>query len=137
MYGALDISTSGMIAQRTRLEAITINVINKDTFLDAAGNNNPFKRRVVHFAPGDPSASNAQAARLGVHVAEIEEVDSFTLKYEPSNPYADERGYVKYPDVNPAFEQINAYEAQRAYEANIVVAEATKAMMTQSLRLIA
>ncbi|MBX3386090.1 MAG: flagellar basal body rod protein FlgC [Phycisphaeraceae bacterium] len=137
MYGALDISTSGMIAQRTRLESITVNIINVDTHLDAAGKNNPFKRRTVHFAPGDPTAGSPQARRLGVHVAAIEEDPSFVLKYEPTNPYADESGYVKYPDVNIPFEQINAYEAQRAYEANIVVAEATKAMMTQALRLIA
>ncbi len=137
MYGALDISTSGLIAQRTQLEAITVNIINKDTFLDASGKNNPFKRRIVHFAPGDPTAGSDAAKSFGVHVAQIESADSFVLKYEPSNPYADERGYVKYPDINTAFEQINAYQAQRAYEANIVVAEATKAMMTQALRLIA
>ena len=54
MYGALDISTSGMIAQRTRLEAIAANIANKDTILDEAGRNNPFQRRVAYFAPGDP-----------------------------------------------------------------------------------
>lgn len=137
MYGALDISTSGMIAQRTRLEAITANIVNKDTFLDASGRNNPFKRKMVHFAPGDPTAGSPQAQRLGVHIAAIEEDSSFVLKHEPSNPYADDQGYVKYPDINTGFEQMNAYEAQRAYEANIVVAEATKAMMAQALRLIA
>ena len=137
MYGALEMSTSGLIAQRTRLEAITSNILNKDTFLDAAGKNNPYKRRVVHFAPGDPSASTPEGRRLGVHAAKVEEVDSFMMKFEPGNPYADANGYVKYPDVNSVFEQMNAYEAQRSYEANLVVAEATKAMVGQALRLIA
>lgn len=137
MYGALDISTSGLIAQRTRLEAITTNVLNKDTFLDAAGKNNPYKRKFVQFAPGDPNGSTPEARRLGVHAQAISEVDSFTQRWEPGNPYADQNGYVKYPDVNTVFEQMNAYEAQRAYEANLVVAEATKSMIGQALRLIA
>ena len=137
MYGALDISTGGMIAQRARLDAIAANIVNKDTFLDGAGRNNPFKRRVVHFAPGDPAATSPQAGDLGVHVARVEEVDFYTMKWEPNNPYADANGYVKYPDINPVFEQLNAYEAQRAYEANLAVAEATKAMTSQALRLIA
>lgn len=137
MYGALDIATSGLIAQRTRLEAITTNIANKDTFLDAAGQNNPFQRRVVFFAPGDPAAPTATGQSLGVHVATIEEEPGFEPRYDPTNPYADESGYVKYPAINSTFEQLNAYEAQRAYEANIAAAEASKAMMAQALRLIA
>lgn len=137
MYGALELSTSGLIAQRTRLEAITTNILNKDTALDASGKNNPFKRKIVHFAPGDPAAATPEARRLGVHVQKIEEIDSFQQRWEPDSPYADEKGYVKYPDINPVYEQLNAYEAQRAYEANIVVAEATKAMVGQALRMIA
>lgn len=137
MYGALELSTSGLIAQRTRLEAITTNILNKDTILDSSGRNDPFKRRVVHFAAGDPSGATPESRGLGVHVASIEEVDAFTLKHEPGSRYADADGYVKYPDINTTFETLNAYEAQRAYEANLVVAEATKAIVGQALRLIA
>lgn len=137
MYGALDISTSGLIAQRTRLEAITANIANKDTILDASGKNNPYQRRVVFFAPGDPAAPTADGKSMGVHIASIEEEPGFEPRYDPTNPYADESGYVKYPAVNATFEQLNAYEAQRAYEANIAAAEASKAIMAQALRLIA
>jgi flagellar basal-body rod protein FlgC len=137
VYGALDISTSGMIAQRTRLEAITANIANRDTYLDANGNNIPFKRRVAMFAPGDPASSSVIGRGLGVHVESIEQEDGFELRFEPGNPYADAQGYVKYPAINPTFEQLNAFQAQRSYEANVVVAEATKQMMTQALRLIA
>lgn len=137
MYGALDISTGGMIAQRTRLEAIMSNIANRDTCVDANGQNNPFQRRVVFFAPGDPSARTPEAQRLGVHVAAIESEPGFDLRHEPNNPLADANGYVKYPAINPVFEQMNAFEAQRAYEANVVAAEASKAMVAQALRLIA
>lgn len=137
MYGALDISTSGMIAQRTRLETISANIANRDTFLDENGNNNPFKRRIAMFAPGDPSSGSSEGRALGVHVRSIEAEDGFDLRFEPGNPYADAQGYVKYPSINSTFEQLNAFQAQRSYEANVVVAEATKQMMTQALRLIA
>jgi flagellar basal-body rod protein FlgC len=137
MYGALEVSTSGLIAQRTRLEAITENIVNKDTILDAAGNNNPFQRRVVFFAPGNPAAATAAGKAQGVHVSSIEQEPGFELRYEPGNAYADGNGFVKYPSINPVFEQLNAYEAGRAYEANIAAAEATKTMMAQALRLLA
>jgi flagellar basal-body rod protein FlgC len=135
MYGALDISTSGLIAQRTRLEAITVNIANqasKDT-----GNGSPFARRIVHFASGDPSASTRAGRTMGVHVAEIQKDRSFTLRYEPDDRAADSDGYVKYPDINPTMEMMNGYDAQRAYEANLTAAEATKTIMAQALRLLA
>jgi flagellar basal-body rod protein FlgC len=137
MYGALDISTGGMIAQRTRLDSIMANIANRDTILDENGQNNPFQRRVVYFAPGDPSASSPEARQLGVHVAAVESEEGFEPRFEPGNPYADQNGYVKYPAINSVFEQMNAFEAQRAYEANLAAAEVSKAMMSQALRLIA
>jgi flagellar basal-body rod protein FlgC len=54
MYGSLDISTSGMIAQRTRLDVISANIANKGAILDADGNYNPFRRRMALLAPGNP-----------------------------------------------------------------------------------
>ena len=72
MYGTLDISTSGMIAQRTRLNAIASNMANRNAILDAHGNLNPYKARRVHFAPGDPSSSSAEGRQMGVHVAAID-----------------------------------------------------------------
>jgi flagellar basal-body rod protein FlgC len=136
MYGSLDISTSGLIAQRTRLEAITANIANKDAIVDASGQNNPYQRKTVFFAPGDPTAKTAAGRQMGVHVATIQSEPIFDPRYEPQNPLADANGYVKYPAVNVVFEQLNAYEAQRAYEANIAAAEATKTMAAQALRLL-
>ena len=106
--------------------------------LDSDGNLNPFKRREVFFAPGDPSAATAAGRELGVHVAAIEaNEEAVRWEFDPTNPYKNERGMVPYPDIDPVMEQVNAMEAIRAYEANITVAEATKSMMAQALRLIA
>lgn len=142
MYGALDISTSGMIAQRTRLTSISANIANRGAIIDADGNVNPYRRRMVHFAPGDPTAKTAEGRKLGVHVQSIE-IDSapFNMVWDPDNQNAYQsgpnKGYVPQTNINPVVEQINALEASRAYEANVVAAEATKTMIAQALRLLA
>lgn len=142
MYGALDISTSGMIAQRTRLESIAANIANKDAILDANGEVNPYRRRIVQFAPGDPSAKSVTGRSMGVHVAAIEfDRAPFEFRFDPGNPYAykdgPHEGYVPSSNINLVTEQINAVEAARAYEANVVAAETSKSMMAQALRLLA
>ncbi|MBC7834734.1 MAG: flagellar basal body rod protein FlgC [Phycisphaerales bacterium] len=127
-----------MIAQRTRLEVIAANLANKDTMFDAQGKLNPYRRKEVFFAPGDPGASTEEGRALGVHVADIQDDPSgLMVKYDPSSPYADKEGRVFLPNVHPVTEQVNAIEASRAYEANVVAAEATKSMMAQALRLLA
>lgn len=138
MYGALNISTSGMIAQRTRMAVISSNIANAQTILDSQGNLNPYKKRLVYFSPGDPTAGDAVGRSMGVHVSAIsKDENAVKPRWEPGSPYADEDGYVPYPDINPQLEQVNAMTASRAYEANVVAAETTKTMMAQALRLIA
>ena len=142
MYGALDISTSGMIAQRVRLETIAANIANKDVLLDENGQVNPYRRRVPVMAPGDPSAKGGEGRALGVHIASIEQDEApFELRWDPGNPYAyrtgERAGYVPSSNVNTIIEQINAVEAARAYEANVAAAEVTKSLTAQALRLLA
>ncbi|MCC7192124.1 MAG: flagellar basal body rod protein FlgC [Phycisphaeraceae bacterium] len=134
MFGLLDISTSGLVAQRTRMESIAANIANKSSLYDAQGNYAPYRRRVPILAAGDP----ATGSKEGVHIAKIDfDQSAFNRKYEPGHPNADRDGYVMYPNVSPEIEMINALEASRAYEANIMAAEATKNMMQTSLRLLA
>ncbi len=134
MYGSLDISTSGLIAQRTRLNIVAANVANARNILNAQGEYDPYRRRFAVFASGDPASGSAQ----GVHVADIG-IDEGPLRpvLEPGSPYADEDGYVYYPNVEPVIEQMNAMEAARAYEANISALEATKSMFSVALQIIA
>jgi len=133
MFGSLDISTSALVAQRTRLDAIASNIANKDTIYDAEGNYSPFRRRIAMFAQGDPTSGS----KNGVHVKEIMlDPSPLKKKWDPDHPNADKDGIVYMPNVQPATEMINAIEASRAYEANITAAEATKQMLQASLRLL-
>ena len=73
----------------------------------------------------------------GVHLSGIMVDESpLQMRYEPDSPWADEQGYVGYPDISLVIEQMNAMEASRAYEANITVAEATKSMYSIALEIL-
>ena len=131
MYGALDISTSALVAHRTRLNVIAANISNQRTVLNENDEYAPYRRRYVVFGEGDPSKDQSQ----GVHVASIE-IDNSPLnrRHEPGSPFADADGYVSYPNVNPVVETMDAMLATRAYEANITAIEATKSMMSATLQ---
>ena len=134
MFGSLDISTSGLIANRVRLEAISANIANANAIKNEAGEYEPFQRRVVMLSSGDPSSDSNQ----GVHVASIDLDDGpLRMVYEPGSPFANADGYVGYPNINIVTEQMNAMEAQRSYEANITAIEATKSMMSVALQMLA
>jgi flagellar basal-body rod protein FlgC len=138
VYGTLDISTSGMIAQRTRMTVIASNLANANSLQNAHGEYDPYLRRAAMISPGDPSARSADGRGLGVHVSEIAvEADSLRPDYRPGSKFADKDGYVMVPDIDPTMEWVNAMQASRAYEANVAAAETTKSMMAQALRLLA
>ncbi len=134
MYGTFDALTSGLVAQRTRMDVISANILNRNTLLNEAGEFAPYRRQFVELAAGDPAKDSA----LGVHVANVAtDMSPFEMKYEPGSPYANADGYVAYPNVNPVIEQMNAMEVSRAYEANIAAIEATKSMVSVALELLA
>ncbi|MFO0832848.1 MAG: flagellar basal body rod protein FlgC [Phycisphaerales bacterium] len=139
MFGSLDISTSGMMAQRMRLTAISANMANRNSVMP---DGTPYRARMVSLGVGNPGADTDEGRALGVHVASIElDQSPFNLRYDPGHPLALKsgpyEGYVQESNVNPVVEQVNMLQATRAYEANAAAAEATKAMIAQALRMIA
>jgi flagellar basal-body rod protein FlgC len=134
MFGSLDISSSALVAQRTRLNVVSANMANQSSIYNAEGEYEPYRRRVPIFASGNPEAGSDR----GVHVKEIA-LDQSPLRkvHQPGHPEADADGYVKYPNIDSTTEMVNALEASRAYEANITAAEATKSMMNATMQLLA
>ena len=134
MFDALDISSSALQAQRTRLDTIAANIANMNTTRNADGKPIPYRRRFAVFAPGQADNHNV----AGVHIEQIkQDASAFREAYEPSHPDADKDGYVLYPNIDLATEYVNALEASRAYEANVTTMEVTKSMINATLRLIA
>ena len=133
MFGAFDISTSALSAQRTRLNTIASNIANINTNVGVDGKT-PYRRLFTVFEP-----ERTADGGMGVRVSRIGEdyTAPFPEKYEPGSPLADARGYVKYPNGDLSTEMVDALETTRAYEANITAIETTKSMMNSTLRLLA
>lgn len=142
---SIDVSASGLTAQRLKMDTIASNMANVET-TRANGGKGPYRRQVVVFeeAPQNRTAGSfnsvleeQMAAQAGVRVKEIRELSDaqapFRKVYEPSNPDADAEGYVNYPNVNIVEEMLNMISSTRAYEANAKVIEATKSMALRAL----
>lgn len=140
MFPALDISTSALVAQRTRMHAIANNLANISTTRNEAGQSVPYEPRFVLFETADDVRGPLGAAGVRVRSVEIADVEP-KWKYQPGHPDAltegPRRGYVAYPNISMMTEFTDALEASRAYEANVGVIEITKDMLQQTLRLLA
>jgi flagellar basal-body rod protein FlgC len=136
MFNALDISTSGLVAQRTRLDTISSNLANMSTTRDEWGRSNPYTPRFVTFETD--SSNETSGGGVGVRVATVEYAEVAPLmKYNPGHPDANEEGYVAYPNIDMTTEFVDALSATRAYEANIGVIEITKDMSQRTLQILA
>lgn len=140
-FGAMDISASGMTAQRLRTDVIAENIANVNTTRDENGV--AYRRKTVVFEEKPSDSFNdylsvaSSSIGNGVKVSAIVEdtETAMTLVYDPSHPDANEEGYVEYPNVNTVTEMTNLIDASRAYEANVTAFNATKAMTTQALQI--
>lgn len=136
MLHSLDISSSGLMAQRQRLNVIAGNIANANTTRDENGQVKPFERRFVAFS----ASETHHDAKGGVGVEFLVEKDLHTPArkvYQPGHPDAGEDGVVAFPNIDLTQEFVNALEASRAYEANIAAMEMTKEMANSALRILA
>ena len=138
---ALDISASGLTADRTRMNTISMNLANVKTTRTPLGG--PYRRRtVVQVATDvdDPFSIHMRSALdrelKGVRVMSVN-IDNSPLKrvYEPGHPDANADGYVFYPDINVVEEMAHMMTTQRNYEANVTTMESIKGMYTKALEI--
>lgn len=159
IFDTLDISATGLSAQRRKLTSIASNIANVDTTRTDEGG--PYKRRRVvmleaptlskfstlldqqksrlrrsqdgHMMEGEPRPGEIFTGS-GVMSQEVrEEPIKPRLVYDPNHPDAREDGYVVYPDINVVTEMVDMIAASRAYEANATVLSAAKDMVNRSL----
>lgn len=133
ILNAMKISASGMRAQGTRLRVLSENVANADTTSETPGGD-PYRRQRITF-------KNKLDRELGVKKVLVDDIEAdtdspFLLKYEPNHPAADEKGYVKYPNIKPLIELMDVREAQRSYEANLGMIEQAKTMALRTIELL-
>ena len=140
MFSALDISTSAMVAQRARLNAVTSNIANVSTTQNENGEAAAYQPRFVVFQTDDSIGQTYGAAGVRVSSVETSQTEP-SWRYEPGHPDAvadgPRKGYVAYPNIDLTTEFVDALEATRAYEANVGVIEISKDLANQSLRILA
>ncbi|MCF3947396.1 flagellar basal body rod protein FlgC [Acidiphilium sp. AL] len=128
----LAISASGLSAQSARLQVIAENLANAASTGGAPGSN-PYRRQTITFGDRFDRTLKTQL----VSVDQIgHDRSPFPVKYDPSNPAANAQGYVKLPNVNSFVELMDMQQAQRSYDANLSVMNATRGMLTRTLSLI-
>ncbi len=136
------ISSSGMSAQRARLNAISSNLANVNTTRTPEGG--PYRKKEVVFE-SMPDAKNfgeilsATSPDSNFQRVQVTDIISDTkaplLKYEPNHPDANDEGYVAYPNVNVMEEMTNMIQATRSYEANVQALQASKDMALSALEI--
>lgn len=141
IFSGLNISASGLTAQRLRMDTISENIANVNTTRDEDGD--VYRRKTVVFAEkqdfsfSDTLSAASGLKSSGVKVTQIVEdtVTDLNMVYDPSHPDADENGYVSYPNVNTVTEMTNLIDSSRAYEANVTAFNATKSLLLATLEM--
>lgn len=130
-----DIASTGLAAQRLRVQLIASNVANAETTRTADGG--PFRRKEAVFQVA-PLGALPDGTRLdGVKVQQVRgSQEPFPTRYEPGHPDADADGLVRYPNVNPVLEMVDLTEASRSYEAGVAVVRSVRAMGQAALDLL-
>lgn len=138
---AMDISISGIEAQRLTMELIASNLANISTTRTIYGE--PYRRRIavlsekpISFAEELSRADRKLAGGGGVEVLDVvQDTSPFQKVYKPGHPDADSQGFVSLPNVNLSTEMVDLMYTSRLYEANITAFNASKKMMQDTLQL--
>jgi flagellar basal-body rod protein FlgC len=148
-FDGYNVSSSGMSAQRTRINVVSANIANAKTTHTAEGG--PYKKQQVVFEDvllasakktnsNEVEATNNKNSDIslrGVGVKSIIQSDAKpVMRYEPAHPDANEQGYVAYPDINPVIEMVDLIEATRSYEANVASFNTHKNIDSKTLDIL-
>jgi flagellar basal-body rod protein FlgC len=148
LFDALNISGSGLSAERLRMDVVAENLANAQTTKDASGQ--PYKRKEVVLqeigangfgaqlagAMGARAASGGSAGG-GVQVAGIvQDSTAGKMVYDPGHPDANAQGYVQMPNVEPVTEMVDLITASRSYEADVTAMQTAKQMFSKTLDLL-
>jgi flagellar basal-body rod protein FlgC len=145
MFGGMEISASGLTAQRLRMDVTAENLANAQTTKGADGQ--PYRRKEVVLRETSSGGFGAQLTKAlgsgskaragGVEVAQIAtDTQPGKMVYDPSHPDANAQGYVQMPNVDTVTEMVDLIDSSRAYEANVTAMQASKQMFTKTLEIL-
>jgi flagellar basal-body rod protein FlgC len=135
---AIEISASGMTAQRQRFEVSVNNMANANVARPAG--TEPFHRKMVVFSAAPVQTTFGAEFEDAIQGVEVSQVVTDSrpprMQSEPGHPYADQNGMVAYPDINPMEELMDVLSATRSYEANLQVVTVAKDMAQKTLEIL-
>ncbi|HUO99288.1 MAG TPA: flagellar basal body rod protein FlgC [Rhizomicrobium sp.] len=129
---SMAVAASGMRTQTDRMKTIAENIANANSTSPTAGGE-PYRRKIPTVSTEFDRELNATLVHSGHPVADMSD---FRTQYDPGNPLADKQGYVKLPNVNSLVEIMDMRDAQRSYEADLSVIDATKVMLSRTVDLL-
>ncbi|MDL2401438.1 flagellar basal body rod protein FlgC [Rhizobium mayense] len=132
LSAALKIAGSGLEAQSTRLRVVSENIANARSTGDTPGSD-PYRRKTVTFGAEVDRANGVTT--VGVKKMG-EDTGKFIEEYDPDNPAADTKGYVKMPNVNILVEMADMREANRSYEANLQTVKQSRDLINSTIDLL-
>jgi flagellar basal-body rod protein FlgC len=128
-FNIFSIVGSALTAQSARLNAVASNLANADSVVGADGQ--PYRAKQVVF-----KATPVEGGGIGVRVTRVvESTAPLRMQYDPSNPAANEQGYVAMPNVNVVDEMVNMISASRSYQNNVEVLNTAKSLMQKTLTI--
>ena len=144
LFGAIDVSGSGLSAERLRMDVTAENLANAQSTRGADGQ--PYRRKevVLREAGGggfdgalNAAMASGAAPAGGVEVVQIaEDTAPNRMVYDPGHPDANADGYVSMPNVDAVTEMVDLIAASRAYEANVTAMQTAKSMFSKTLDLL-
>jgi flagellar basal-body rod protein FlgC len=149
LFDAIDISGSGLSAERLRMDVTAENLANAQT--TRGPNGGPYQRKQVVLQTAQPDGFRTQLARAtgsipgagtaqtpgGVQaVGIVTDTTAPRQVYDPGHPDANAQGYVSMPNVNPVTEMVDLIAASRSYEANVTAMQTAKSMFSKTFDLL-
>ena len=138
---ALRLASTGLRVQRTRMNVTAMNLANAHVTRTLEGGPYRAKNLIVAATPlpEDFAARlDELSKKLAVPqvIALVDDEAPFKEVYDPTHPDADERGIVRYPNVDVLTEMVDLMAASRAYEANLSVVSVTKNLALKTLDIL-
>jgi flagellar basal-body rod protein FlgC len=134
---AIEVSASGMTAQRRRFEVHANNMASANVAQPAGAE--PFHRKTVVFSAAPVQTTfgaKFEDAVQGVEVQVVTDSRPPRMQHEPNHPYANKNGDVAYPDINPIEEMLEVVSAKQSYEANLQAVTVAKEMAQKTLDIL-
>jgi flagellar basal-body rod protein FlgC len=132
LFGLMDISATGMAAERLRMQVIAENLANASSTKGADGQ--PYRRKAVVLHEVGPGFGEVLGGVTAAGI--VRDSRPGRRVHDPSNPDADTKGFVTLPNIDPVTEMVDLISAQRGYEANVQALNDAKSMIARTLDIL-